>query len=237
VYEKTFTSMPDWLGTKIGFNGFLEYAEAEKFVRTLKLKSKSEWDRYVKSGRLPANIPRSPAMTYQGNGWKSWGEWLGTGRIADNFKKYRPFREARAFARKLNLKSSAEWRLFCQGAMPNLGQLPADISTVPQNTYAGNGWQSWGDWLGTGRVADQLKQFRSFREARAFVHKLKLKNQNEWTRYCRGVLPNLKRLPADIPKAPQHVYTQKGCKGTSDWLGTDRIPKTDLETGRSKTRV
>ncbi len=225
VYLGSFISLPDWLGTKIGFKGFSEYAEAEKFVRALKLQSASQWRQFVISDKLPANIPRSPAMTYRGNGWKSWGEWLGTGRIADNFKKYRPFREARIFARKLKLQSGAEWRLFCQGEKPSLGQLPADISTVPQNTYAGQGWKSMGDWLGTGRVADQLKQFRLFREARAFVRKLKLKDQSEWHLYCKGGLPNLKRLPADIPKSPEYVYAHKGWKGTRDWLGTDNIAK------------
>ena len=33
-----------------------------------------------------------------------------------------------------------------------------------------------GDWLGTGRVADQFKVFRPFKKARKFVHKLNLKN-------------------------------------------------------------
>jgi len=226
VYGAAYISLPDWLGTKIGFKGFLKYAEAEKFARALKLQSKSQWDRFIKSGKLPANIPRSPGMTYKGNGWKSWGDWLGTGRVADQLKQFRPFREARAFVHKLKLKNTSEWNLFCKGDLPNLGRLPADITTVPRNTYAGKGWKGFGDWLGTGRVADQLKQFRSFRDAQAFVHKLKLKSQSEWTRYCKGDLPNLKRLPADIPKAPQYVYAQKGWKGTSDWLGTGRTRQT-----------
>ncbi len=76
------------------------------------------------------------------------GDWLGTGRIADKFKEYRAFREARAFARKLKLRSGTEWRAFCRSAMPRLGRLPADIPVAPHNTYADKGWKGMADWLG-----------------------------------------------------------------------------------------
>ena len=86
-------------------------------------------------------------MSYRGHGWKTWGDWLGTGRIADNLRKFRQFREARAFARKLELKSTAEWSAFCKGEMPHKGRLPADIPSHPGQTYADKGWVGMGDWL------------------------------------------------------------------------------------------
>jgi superfamily II DNA or RNA helicase len=202
VYGEAFTSMPDWLGTKIGFEGFLEYAEAEKFARTLQLQSVSEWRQYAQSGKLPLNIPRSPVTLYRGKGWKNWGEWLGTGKIADNLRKFRPFRKARAFARKLKLKSGTEWSVFCKGRMPSKGKLPEDIPACPNNTYAKKGWMGMGDWLGTGTIASRLKKYRSFREARAFARKLKLKSGSEWTAFCKGEMRHKGQLPADIPAAP-----------------------------------
>ena len=38
------------------------------------------------------------------------GDWLGTSNIASHLREYLSFKEARAFARSLNLKSEAEWR-------------------------------------------------------------------------------------------------------------------------------
>ena len=43
-----------------------------------------------------------------------------------------------------------------------------------------------GDWLGTGTVARRLRQYRSFKEARAFVRSLGLKSEAEWCAYCKS---------------------------------------------------
>ena len=107
---------------------------------------------------------------------RAWATGWGLATVATILREYRPFREARAFARKLKLKSGAEWRAFCKGEMPRLGQLPADIPAHPDRTYADKGWKGMGDWLGTGTVASRLRQYRPFLEARAFARRLKLKS-------------------------------------------------------------
>ena len=82
------------------------------------------------------------------------GDWLGTGNDRTMAQKITVrFVKARAFARKLKLKSDAEWRAFCKGEMPRLGRLPADIPASPSRTYADKGWKGMGDWLGTGNIA------------------------------------------------------------------------------------
>ena len=87
---------------------------------------------------------------------------------------WRPFHEARVYVRKLKLNSSAEWFAYIKGRMPQLGGPPKDVPVSPAQTYANNGWKGMGDWLGTGRIADQLKEYRPFSAARAFARKLKL---------------------------------------------------------------
>ena len=58
-----------------------------------------------------------------------------------------------------------------------------------------------GDWLGTGTVATHLRQYRSFKEARAFVRGLGLKSEAEWRDYCKSG-----KKPDDIPANPdQHL--------------------------------
>jgi len=69
----------DWLGKNIAFRN---YEDTRKFVRTLKLKSRGEWDLYCRgqligSGRKPKAIYRYPEIAYQGKGWINWEDWLG----------------------------------------------------------------------------------------------------------------------------------------------------------------
>ena len=204
------------------------FEEARAFVCKLKLKSSTEWYAFCKGemprlGRLPADVPTNPNVIYADAGWQGMGDWLGTGTIAPRLREYRLFREAREFARRLKLNSYAKWRAFCKGEMQQLGLLPADISASPQKTYAKSGWRSWGDWLGTGAIATRHKAYRPFRDAREFARKLKLKCRNEWSAFCKGEMPRLGLLPADIPASPEKTYADKGWKGMGDWLGTGNI--------------
>jgi superfamily II DNA or RNA helicase len=232
--EQGWKGMGDWLGTRRIANHLKKYRsfrKARAFALRLKLKSTAEWKAFCKGGTphplgLPADIPTNPNITYANNGWKSYGDWLGTGRVADQFKEYRSFQKARAFARSLKLKSETEWRSFRSGEMPQCGRLPEDIPAAPQFTYAKKGWSGYGDWLGTGNIANFLKKFRPFLKARAFVRKLKLRSTMEWYAFCKAEMPGLGRLPADIPTAPNQVYADKGWKGMGDWLGTGRTRNT-----------
>src|SRR5207247_688511 len=125
----------------------------------------AEWRVFCKGemprlGRLPVDIPVAPEQQYADNGWMGWGDWLGTGNISNTRRQFRPFHEARAFARKLKLKSGTKWRAFYKGEMPKLGRLPADIPAAPGRTYATKGWKGMGDWLGTGNIAPYLREYR-----------------------------------------------------------------------------
>ena len=234
IYKhKGWSGMGDWLGTGNIAPMNLKYRrfrEARAFARKLNLQNVSEWRAFCKGklpkkGSLPKDIPANPDGTYAESGWTGFGDWLGTGNIAAHKMVYRPFLEARAFARSLNLKSSTEWRSFCRGNIPSKGSLPIDISTSPHKTYSHKGWVNWGDWLGTGTVANYLMKFRSFKQARSFARSLGLHGQKEWNAFCQGELPSKGVLPSDIPAKPQRTYANKGWKGTADWLGTETLPK------------
>jgi predicted helicase len=136
---------------------------------------------------------------------------------------WRPFEEARDFARNLSLRNTVEWTKFCTGNLPEKGPLPSDIPASPQTTYAGKGWVGMGNWLGTGNVAYSLREYLSFDEARKFVHGLNLASNLEWRAFCKGMLPNKGVLPPDIPAYPRGTYAGKGWAGIRDWLGTEGI--------------
>ena len=81
-----------------------------------------------------------------------------------------------------------------------------DIPADPVRIYEKE-WISWGDWLGTGRIADHERKFRPFKEAREFVHSLKLPNEDQWRKYRKSG-----KKPADIPQKPSRTV-QKGMEG------------------------
>ena len=202
----------DWLGTGIVATFLREYrsfADARRFAHSLGLKSQNEWNRYCKSGKRPDDIALHPDRSYAGKGWRDWGDWLGTGTIASAQLQFRPFEEARAFARSLGLRSRSQWAKLSKS-----GKLPDDIPAAPHRTYVGKGWISEGDWLGTGRVADQLKKYRPFKQARAFARSLGLTGQVAWFNYAKSG-----RKPDDIPAGPNNTYRAKGWKSYADWLG------------------
>ena len=148
-------------------------------------------------------------------------DWLGTRPGARHLRKHRPFRNARNFVHTLELKNQADWQQYCRGELFDKPTKPADIPSDPHQIYKDKGWKGLGDWLGNSRFS--RKKLRPFRKARAFVRALKLKNQVEWHRYCRGDLPGQPPKPADIPGNPNRIYQDKGWKGLGDWLGTGTI--------------
>src|ERR1035437_2630261 len=68
---------------------------------------------------------------------------------------YRPFEDARNFARSLKLKNITGWVAFTKGLTTQLGKLPADIPAYPNQTYVDEGWNGVGDWLGTGNIRSE----------------------------------------------------------------------------------
>lgn len=197
TYISEWNGYGDWLGTgtarpnrtiQISYRPF---DKAREYVRKLGLKSVTDWKGFCRSGNRPQDVPSNPNIAYRDE-WKGWGNWLGTFRIADQYKKYRPFEEAREYVRKLGLKDAKKgWRQYCKS-----GNKPDDIPSHPDGTYEKE-WKGWGNWLGTGTIASFNREYRSFAEARKFVHKLKLKNSDEWGEYAKS-----DRKPSDIPADP-----------------------------------
>ncbi len=222
-----WVSVGDWLGTDSVAPRLREYRsfnEAKKLVQMLQLKSGTEWKAYCK-GEMPDlpmkpdDIPLKPARVYKDKGWVSIGDWLGTGSTANQLRKYRTYEQAKEFVQSLGLKTHAEWVAYCRGEMPDLPMKPDDIPADPYQRYKDKGWVSLGNWLGTGSIATHLREYRSFNEAKKFVHMLELKSGTEWKAYCKGEMPDLPMKPDDIPVVPRLVYKDKGWKDEGDWLG------------------
>ena len=193
---------------------YRSFAKARAFVRKLKLKNRSEWMAYCKSGKKPLDIPTNPRV-YKKE-WNDYGDWLGTGY--KKIKKFRSFVNARKFVRSLKLNGQKEWGNYSKSS-----KRPVDIPGNPQFNYKKE-WVSWGDFLGTGNISNVDKMYIPFKEARRFAIKLGFKSGNEWIKFAKE---NKKLLDEKrIPASPRNVY-EKEWQSMGDWLGTGNISNAD----------
>src|SRR3954453_22107817 len=97
---------------------------------------------------------------------------------------WRPFREARALARSLGLRSIGEWQCWAAS-----WERPGDIPADPYVVFRAE-WVDWHDWLGKPRAG----HWRPFAEARAHVRSLRLGTLERWREWAKS--PD---RPRDIP--------------------------------------
>jgi superfamily II DNA/RNA helicase len=144
AYKDEWTSMGDFLGSSIVATFLREYRsfeEARKYARSLNLKNEKDWRKHNKTAGFPNDIPHNPLGFYKEE-WVGMGDWLGNGQRNRNIP-YKPFEEARKYARSLNLKSNSEWVKHTK----TFG-FPENTPKDPRVIYKNKGWKGMGDWLG-----------------------------------------------------------------------------------------
>ena len=212
-------SYPDFLGYESFFRKILTFEDAKQYVKSKKINSIADWRTFSKSNIFPSNLPKRPDSAYKDDGWTTWGEFLGTGTVASYNKKYKTFAEAKKYIKQQNFKTKKEFDIYCKTV-----NKPADVSSTPYSTYRNNGWVSWGDFLGTDKIADQNKIYRTFEDARNFAQKLGLKSNKEWRIFCKS-----KKMPYDIPINVNSTYKNCGWIDWKDFLGSKIKYKSFLE--------
>jgi Phage-integrase repeat unit len=211
----------DWLATDTMAprdRGYRAFSDARAFVRVLGLTSTEDWNRWARSAARPVDIPRDPRHVYRDLGWKSTGDWLGTGTVHKRDLVFRPFDDARTFVQSVGLRNQAEWRRWAK-----TDAKPHDIPAGPPHIYKDQGWQGWGDWLGTGNTHRRDEVHREFADARSFARSLSLVNREAWKVWARSP-----ERPLDIPALPNDVYANTGWLGWGDWLGTGNLRTRDI---------
>lgn len=173
-------------------NQWLNFDEAKVIVQSLGITTKREFNLAKSQGVIPKNIPKNPDHVYD-----------------KPLKKWRPFKQARSYVRKLRIKTQKQYRTQHNNKIPN------DIPSNPNREYP-NEWINYNDWLGNDKIADQLKKeqlFFSFKKARSIVRKLGIKSYRDWFRYAKSG-----KKPKQIPTHPNRVYG-KEFKSWTDWIG------------------
>jgi hypothetical protein len=128
-------------------------------------------------------------------------------------KPFRDFESAREFAKSLGIQTWKEWTNYCKS-----GNRPNDIPSNPNRVYKNEGWVDWSNFLGTGNIQTQKRQYLPFTEAREFTRSLNLKSRTEWDEYCKS-----NTLPPNTSSRPDHVYKNKGWTDWGDFLGTGTV--------------
>ena len=209
---KSFESWGDFLGTGTiahRLRIYKSYNEAKKYAQSHKIKSMKQWYQHTKSKYFPKNIPVKVSNTYK-NEWKGWGNFLGTGRVANQLKQYRSFIESKKYAKTHKIKSQKQWQQHTKS-----DKFPDDIPFNPRKVY--KEFVTMGDFLGTGRIAPQLRVFKPYQEAKKYGQSLKLNNQQQWRQHTKS-----KNFPKNIPKAPDEKYASEW-ESWGDFLGTGRV--------------
>ena len=223
TYKKEWVSWGDWLGTgnlssKEINKSFRPFKKSKLFVQSLNLKSGPDWKEYCKSDKRSDDIPTNPNVVYKNKGWKSMGDWLGTGYIATRNRQYLQFTEARKYVHTLKIPTQVKWFKFCKS-----NKKPDNIPTDPHKKYEKE-WGGWSDWLGSGRITnkERSKKFLPFSKARQLSQKIAKENNittlKDWQQYIKT-----HKLPDGLSTNPNRTYNEKGWRGWPDWLGANTV--------------
>jgi predicted helicase len=200
------------LWDKLSQYEWLPFEEARKLVNTLGFRHAKDW-RYEKNkikNIILKRIPSSPEKIYKYQGWKTWGDWLGNNRSSNFDKEFLSFKEAREFVRQFNFKTAKEWQEY---ASSNLR--PENIPAGPPKVYLKD-WISWGDWLGSNSTSNIGRAYLDFEDARKIIRSKEILSYKKWQEFTAS-----KVFPKEIPKAPEHIYKEKGWLGWIDFLGNE----------------
>jgi len=212
TYQKDWKGFGDWLG-----KSFLSFQNAKKFVKKMQLQSYTQWVEFKKSGKRPANMPSNPP-DYYGKEWTTWGDFLGTGSIAPINRKFFSYEKAKKILLKIKITTQVEYRKRAKS-----GKLPSGLPLDPAKSYKNKGWTTWGDFLGTKRIANQNRIFLTYDEAKKIARKMSISSQRQWQK-----LVSEGKIPPDIPTLPPRRYKKKWTSW-GEFLGTQNKNPRDIE--------
>lgn len=116
----------------------LSYVDCKNWVleNLPNISSQSLW--YKNINNLPDFISPYPYDTYKYRGWISWGDFLNTERVADQYRVYMSYDKAKEWCLQNNIKSQKQYKL---------SEKPINLPYKAERTYRNNGWVNWFDFL------------------------------------------------------------------------------------------
>lgn len=190
---------------------FVTYNEARAFAKSNNIQSSTEWRKCVKNDIYP----QYPENVYKTE-WVSWGEFLGNGKVADNYKVYMPYDEAKSYLENFKIKSGAEYHKWWTLNKPY--NLPRNANKTYMRI---GGWVSWDDFLSLDRNIVKMEAIKNrwipFNELKDIIIKANIKNKKDYQEWYKTYGNDT------IPSSPETVYKTMGeWNGWNDFCGTKK---------------
>lgn len=168
----------------------LSIDEAAALLRSLGVKTLTDFKLLKKNGDRPASIPANPETFY--SDYPGWREFI---QLGSNINPADLLPLSYSELKTLNFRFSIRTQQSYAEAINN-GTLPIGSPKNPES-YFKDEWISWQDYLAP------KSKFVSFNEARRYARKLGLKSSYEWRAFCRqGHKPDF------IPVLPDRDYDE-----------------------------
>ena len=153
-----WTNWPDFLGTKIGWNGkYKTRDEVVEYIKSIGVFGDKEWRKIKKSKgfKLPIDIPAEPSNVFKEE-W-SWTLVSGGKRVGVKGSKKIPlkgkdkwsFVKCKKYAQGLKLKTGREWKNM---------EHPIGVPRRPDLSYLNDGFTDMMDFLGIKKIILTKKQ-------------------------------------------------------------------------------
>jgi superfamily II DNA or RNA helicase len=110
------------------------------------------------------------------------------------------FEEAKNYVLQNEINTREKWRQFVHSS-----KRPYNLPTTPNLVYKESGWISWGDFFGTNRIANQLKTFLSYDEAREILILNGIKSHKKLREFLKS-----DERSSNFPGNPKHNYLNNG---------------------------
>jgi hypothetical protein len=164
--------------------------EAAALLRSLGIKTLSEFKSLKQKGERPPTIPANPETYYKD--YPGWRIFISLGKDIKSPDISTP---TYAELKTLNFRFSIKTQQAYLNAIKE-GTLPVGSPTNPES-YFKEHWQSWNEFLAP------KSKFVSFDEARRYARQLGLKSSYEWRAFCRQG-----HKPEFIPVLPDRDYDE-----------------------------
>ena len=157
------------------------FSEARTFAQSLGLVNSVDWEKWASTEVRPSDIPFDPSAVYRGKGWAGWRDFLNSEEARPTSWDFRPFEEARAYARQLGLRT--ENRVGNLGEVARQAGRCAGRTRLPSTVIR--------DGLALGRLAcgTNSRRGEGWRRipglAREFARGLALSSSKEWAEWAQ----------------------------------------------------
>ena len=149
TYKDKWTSWGDFLGTRnisTRKREWMSLQDAKALMQSQGIRTFAQFQKWSKSEQRPKDFPSNPYKIYT-NEWKGWGDFLGTGNISNQKRKWMSFQDAKALMQSQGIRTRGQFQEWSKSE-----QRPKDFPSNPNIIYKGK-WRGWKNFLGTENIS------------------------------------------------------------------------------------